>query len=107
MKLTKKEQKNLENFHAYLLTCKKKQSIAEYAKMFGFKPSRLTSAFKEKYDKSLKRVELEVIMAYAMKQLIDGEKVLYIATQLGYATIGSFGRAFKTVYDRNPSFYRY
>jgi AraC-like DNA-binding protein len=69
--------------------------------------TKLTKGFKQVYGVTIYRYHLEKCMEHAKEAFKRGASVRDVAVAFEYSSIGSFSRAFRKVYPRPPSHYKY
>jgi AraC-like DNA-binding protein len=85
----------------------KKFLIGDLCTKHSISETKLTKGFKELFGITIYRYHLEKCMEYARDEFKKGASVRELATLFDYSSIGSFSRAFRKVYPRPPSHYKY
>jgi len=108
MRLTISENKIVEMVYEEIsLNYLKEQSIATFCNKYRISETKLTKGFKFLYGITIYAYYLDLRMHYAREELKKGTDVGSVANLLNYSTSSSFTRAFKKIYPRPPSYYRY
>jgi AraC-like DNA-binding protein len=108
MKLTFSERKIIEKVQLEITTdFKRRFKIEDLCEQYDISETKLTKGFKQLYGITVSRYHLELCMQFARGEFIKGTKVREVAFILEYSSIASLSRAFKKVYDKPPSYYRF
>lgn len=108
MRLTYAERVIIEQVH-YDITNDyfQKFLIGDLCLRYLISETKLTKGFKQVFGITIYRYHLEKRMGHAKEAFKQGASVRDVSNIFEYSSIGSFSRAFRKVYPRPPSHYRY
>lgn len=77
--------------------------IDDLVELSGLTKTKLTRGFRIRYNDAIYQYWLKRSMKIAKMMIEDGTKVKDVSSILKYCSTGSFARAFRLVYKRNPA----
>ena len=108
MRLTYAEKIIIENVHLDITTDYFQNFlIEELCGQHLISETKLTKGFKQLFGITIYRYHLEKCMEHAKVEIQKGASVRELSVLFEYSSIGSFSRAFRKIYPRPPSHYRY
>lgn len=81
--------------------------IEDLCRKYVISETKLTRGFKQQFGVTIYQYRLEKCMEYAKDAFRQGATVNELAMLFDYSSAGSFSRAFRKVYPRPPSHYKY
>lgn len=85
----------------------KKFLIGELCNKHNISETKLTKGFKQLFGITIYHYHLEKCMEYAREEFKKGASVRSLSVILEYSSAGSFSRAFRKIYPKPPSHYKY
>lgn len=108
MRLTFAERLIIEEVHLDITTdFFQKFLIEDLCRKHEISETKLTKGFKQLFGVTIYRYHLEKCMEHAKEAFKRGATVGELSAAFEYSSIGSFSRAFRKIYPKPPSHYKY
>lgn len=79
--------------------------VEDVASKFSYSRTYISSLFKKQYGKSIKEYIMDKRLTTALNLILNGKKISFVATSVGFNSVYNFSRYFKQKYGVSPKNY--